>query len=304
VSEHVDTETLAAFREDLLAGSEAAGVAAHLASCARCATVDAQLAQVSALLASAPAPPIPATLTARIQAALAAERAAQHGLAPVSPQPGTVPAAPQPGTVPAAGHQETIPADARARRAPRPGRFPRLALRVSSVAAAIAVLAAGGYGLTRLAAGGGEAGTSSSAAGAAARPPVSRKLESGALPRPLPAASNLPLVASGTNYQPGQIAAQADAVLRGLIQRTSGAEGANSSHASAFGGLSEVRACVNRVTGGRAPKVVDVASYRGEPALAIMVSAGGGPVRVWIVGARCSATTSDVLAEQTIPGGA
>src|SRR5215468_7548317 len=74
---HPDGETIAAFREDLLPARKAARIAAHLAECPRCAEVDAQLAAVTAALARSPTPPMPASLTARIDAALAAEAAAR-----------------------------------------------------------------------------------------------------------------------------------------------------------------------------------------------------------------------------------
>jgi hypothetical protein len=73
VKGHVDGETMAAFREDLLPARKAARIAAHLSSCPRCAEVDAQLADVTAILARTPAPPMPASLVARLDAALAAE---------------------------------------------------------------------------------------------------------------------------------------------------------------------------------------------------------------------------------------
>ena len=75
--DHPDGETIAAFREDQLPGRKAARIAAHLAECPRCAEVDAQLAAVTAALARTPAPPIPASLAARLDAALAAEIAAR-----------------------------------------------------------------------------------------------------------------------------------------------------------------------------------------------------------------------------------
>src|SRR2546430_14799855 len=70
---HPGSETIAAFREDLLPARRAARIAAHLGECPRCAEVDAQLAAVTAALARTPAPPVPASLTARPDAAPAAE---------------------------------------------------------------------------------------------------------------------------------------------------------------------------------------------------------------------------------------
>ena len=69
---HPDGETIAAFREDLLPARKAGRIAAHLAECPRCAEVDAQLAAVTAALARTPTPPMPASLAARLDAALAA----------------------------------------------------------------------------------------------------------------------------------------------------------------------------------------------------------------------------------------
>jgi hypothetical protein len=57
---------------------------------------------------------------------------------------------------------------------------------------------------------------------------------------------------------------------------------------------------VLHVTGGRAPEVVDVATYRGHPASVIMVAATAGRIRVWVVGPACSGTAADVLARITV----
>src|SRR5205823_89213 len=70
----------------LLSRRRAAQVSAHLAACTQCAESDRGLAGITALLASAPAPPLPAGLSARIEAALAAEAAAR---AAASVQDGT-----------------------------------------------------------------------------------------------------------------------------------------------------------------------------------------------------------------------
>ena len=62
---HADAETLAAFREGLLSRRKAGQVSAHLAGCPRCAALDGQLAEVTALLTRSAAPPMPDALTAR-----------------------------------------------------------------------------------------------------------------------------------------------------------------------------------------------------------------------------------------------
>jgi hypothetical protein len=312
VSEHVDAETMSAFREDLLPERQAARVAAHLAACEQCAELDAQLASVSAFLASAPIPPMPPALTARIEAALAAEAAARSASDRVAAIPSITatsatdqaPAA-TPPVPPAIGPAAdgSRGAHRSRRRAWSPG-FTKLALRVSAVAATIVVVAGAGYGLVRLTAGGQSSPSSSS--GSAAKPaPASRSFLSSNSRQPQAAepAIRFPLVASGTDYQPGVIASQASAVLTRLSTRPSGLAEKSGTRASAFGGLNNVRACVRRIAGGITPRLVDVASYRGQPALAVMIPAGGASVRVLIVGAGCSAGTSDVLARALLPGG-
>src|SRR5215470_6760083 len=210
---HPDGETIAAFREDLLPARKAARIAAHLAECPRCAEVDAQLAAVTAALARSPTPPMPASLTARIDAALAAEAAARSA-AGASPADADMawgaagadraasPAAhPHRGAGTGPGHTgpgHTGPGRGRpGRRAGRPRAGSRLSLRIAAAAAAVVVLAGGGYAIARVAGSQEISSTSSGAAsGSAANRPAGSALAPKAAPR-APAAG-LPLVASGT----------------------------------------------------------------------------------------------------------
>ena len=70
---HPDTEVLAEFRAGLITGRRGARIAAHLAGCDRCTAFDDQLAGVSALLASVPAPAMPDRVAQRLDTVLAAE---------------------------------------------------------------------------------------------------------------------------------------------------------------------------------------------------------------------------------------
>ncbi|MFI0486430.1 anti-sigma factor family protein [Actinomadura sp. 9N215] len=70
---HLDYDVLADLAEGLLAADEAASVNAHLDTCADCRDLSADLADVSRLLAEAPAPSMPAELAERIDTAIAAE---------------------------------------------------------------------------------------------------------------------------------------------------------------------------------------------------------------------------------------
>ena len=329
---HPDDETIAAFREDLLPARRAARIAAHLAECPRCAEVDAQLAAVTAALARTPTPPMPASLTARLDAALAAEVAARSA-ASASPAHadsagGAAPAGPAaagPADRPAAADRTASPA-AHAHRGPgtgpehtgqgrtgpghtgpghtgpgrgRPGRpagRSRLSLRIASVAAAVVVLAGGGYAIARVVSGGQELSTSSSSAasGSAASRPSGSALAPEAAPRA--PTEGLPLVASGTTYRAGQLPAQVAAVLKRYPAH--GHVNAAPPAAAGAAAFPHLAACVSHVAAGQRPRLVDVAHYGSQPAAVIVVPVPGtATVRVSVVGPDCSAQGGDIITQ-------
>src|SRR5215471_18957191 len=276
---HADAETLAAFREELLSRRKAARVSAHLAACSRCAALDAQLAEVSALLTRSAAPPMPDTLTARIEAAIAAEAAARAATAADGAVAAGAPAAgarmPD-GAARPRGHRAGRPARAHG----GPGRS-RLALRVAAVTAAVVVVAGGGYGAARLLAG--YPALSTRADGAAAPAPGANGKAPKAAAGGLGASSNSAaasgtpahpvVVSSGTDYQPDRLEAQVSAVLtqHGVRAPTVPAPAGQSS-----GTALRTPACVPHVTGGTRPLLVDLARYQGRPATVIVVPGGHG----------------------------
>ena len=322
---HPGSETIAAFREDLLPARKAARIAAHLRECPRCAEIDAQLATVTASLARTPAPPIPASLTARLEAALAAEVAARSaaghagsaaGAAPTTSAGPAVPAdrAASPtapahrGPGPGPGH--TGPGHSGpgrggpGRRAGRPRAGSRLSLRIAAVTAAVVVLAGGGYAIVRVVSAGGQgtsSGSSSAAAsGNAANRPSGSALAPEAAPR-IPTES-LPLVASGTRYRPGQLPAQVAAVLKrhpthGHISAAPSA--AVRAGAAAFPHLAE---CVSHLAGGQPPRLVDIAHYGTRPAAVIVVPVPGTTrVHVSVTGPGCSGQGGDIITQFSMP---
>jgi hypothetical protein len=298
---HPDDETIAAFREDLLPARRAARIAAHLAECPRCAEVDAQLAAVTAALARTPTPPMPASLTARLDAALAAEVADRTASAAAHAHrgPGTGPEHTGQGRT-GPGHTgpgHTGPGRGRpGRRAGRPRAGSRLSLRIASVAAAVVVLAGGGYAIARVVSGGQELSTSSSSAasGSAASRPSGSALAPEAAPRA--PTEGLPLVASGTTYRAGQLPAQVAAVLkRHPAQGHVNAAPPAAAGATAFPHLIE---CVSHVAAGQRPRLVDVAHYGSQPAAVIVVPVPGtATVRVSVVGPHCSAQGGDIITQ-------
>jgi hypothetical protein len=334
---HVDAGTVADFREGMLSGRKAARVAAHLSSCPRCADVDAQLTALTTLLAATPVPPMPASLAARLDAALAAEitrASAPAGAADVAgpagagdpaatgrhPGTGPVPAAPHtlPGDV-APGHAmpsrtpgQAGPGHAGPGRTARSGRAAgragrregrsRLSLRLVATTAAVVLLGGGGYAVSRVVASGGTGVSASSAGASTPRPGTASRHAVPALAPEAAGARGLPIVASGTQYRPGLMAGQVAAVLRRYA-----APGATSGPREALPAVSSaafphLAACVNRITGGGQPRLVDIARYGTRPAAVIMQPiAGTSTMRVSVVGTACSASSSDVIATFTLP---
>jgi hypothetical protein len=330
MSRHVSAEKLARFREDDLRPAAARRVAAHLRGCPACQAESDALAAVPGLLASAQLPPMPAHLAARIETALATESAQRAADAAPAARPGRAGRVPDSGAGP-------VPVT-------RPGRRPRSlrrgsplpgpARRIVATAAVIAAIGGGGYAL--FAGFGRPEVQSASSAASGAAPRNSQKLP----PEAAPAASgpgfnagvSLPgraapvtfgpdtsyqsgghsgqftPVQTATNYQPGQLGAQAAAAVaaargpRPVVPGTGQRPGAAAPGAAqVFGGqsLSRLSGCVARVAGGASVLLVDVAAYRGQPATIIVTA--GSPDQVWVVGPGCSASASDVLAHQSLP---
>jgi len=327
VSRHADERTLAAFREGLLPARKAARITAHLATCQRCAEIDAQLAAVTTVLARTPAPPMPAALAARLDAALAAEIARSAAASPseadspagtVSPAgtaslagavtPDGAPSAagaPAPGE--RAGRQDGPGAGReRAGQRARPGRAPwRLSLRVTAAtAAAVVILAGGGYAVTHVLSAG-HTGISASSSSAAAPSHGAAGVPSGPGPEAAPGAAvagSLPLVTSGTHYRSGQLPAQVGAVLKRHPAPGSLPSRARAAPTAPVAAFPHLAACIYHVTGGGHPRLVDIAHYGSHPAAVIVVPVPGTTdVRVWVVGPGCSAQGGDVIAQFSMP---
>jgi hypothetical protein len=277
---HPDSDVLAEFRAGLITGRSGARISAHLAVCERCAGLSEQLAEIPALLAAVPAPAMPDAVARRLDSVLAAEAAnrdsSERAVDPRSPDRATK---------------------------PRPRRhwdFRLVALRVLAPAAAVVVLAAGGYGLSRIgsgstssqAASSGVASAASSAQpGAAAVPSSAARSGHEAVP-----AAQAPLafevVTSGTYYHRATLRAQLE---HELTLQARGAMG-QPELASA-----SVKGCVLRVTKHMTPVLVENAHYQGQPAVVIVARSGHGKA-AWVIAPRCSANGDHVLATTTLPG--
>jgi len=271
---HLDADVLAEFRAGLITGRRGREITAHLAGCDRCAALDDKLAGVCSLLASVPAPAMPDGVARRLDIALAAEAADRRDHPERS------------------GREARRQTRAHGRRAGNRGLRP-LTLRVLAPAAAVVVLAAGGYGLSRVVAGpGGQ--PASSAAGSAQNSSARHAANSAAggaaepVSGPKPAImspAGVTFAASGTDYQRGTFQQQ----LKGQLAVTG---------RPARTPPAQITACVRHVAGAASPIFVDSARFGGQPATIIVARTSQGE-KAWAVDASCSS----VLDTTTLPPG-
>ena len=322
MTRHIRADKLARYRAGDLGTRESARVRAHLDGCARCTAAADDLAAVSTFLASVPAPPMPEDVTARIEAALAAEAASRAASPAVPAARGPVPAAPGRDGVTrrAAVRNPKILSGGWLR--------PPATLRVAAGAAVAAVVLGGGIAAIRLAGSSGTSGSSATAgsslssgsgsSGAAAQ-------GSRAAPAVMPARSPSPtlsyqaggrsrpftVLTSSADLGPGTLAREVGRLIldeRTRAQQSTEASPAPSAERSAPSGIpgfapATLEACVTRVADGGHVRLVQIGRYQGQQAAIIAVSpAGGGPVRIWVVGTGCSATSSDVITQMALPG--
>ena len=257
---------------------------------------EAQLSAVAAYLASVPVPALPDAVEARISAALTAEDAVRPRL-PV-PLPRPAPRRTRGRRRQAGGHRR--PSDGRRR-----GDFLRRP--AANVGLLVVCLGLAGLGFALAQGSGQESFSSSVAAGPAAAPSPtaanaagSSAVGSGASsasgavkPGPQASSASAPgarsatfsVTASGTKYERATLAEQVRARVAGSpasLRATSGAA---------------LRGCVLHLTGGVAPRLVDRATYQGEPAYVIASS-----TRVWVVGLGCTAAKTELVVSVALAG--
>jgi hypothetical protein len=315
IKRHVSAAEIARFSEGDVSARKAARVSSHLAGCRRCASVREDLARVPALLAGTEAPRMPEHLTARIQAALIREsaRRASHRAGPGSAEPERK----------AAGWSW-----------PRvPGMSARTAGWAAAATAAVVVAGGGTYLIVAGQASGGTSASSAAApSGGAHRAAAGAANTANAPTAPASRAAGPQLeyqlagkatefspVATGRNYVPSKLAAQVKMTLAGSRAPSPTAAGpgtaaplarpdlgtkASSGRSSRIGSfsVSALEGCVSRVSAGARVLLVDLASYQSSPAAVIVTArASQSPRQVWVVGAGCSASGSDVLRTATLP---
>jgi hypothetical protein len=309
--QHPDAEELARYQAGEINGLRGRQLAAHIADCARCASVSDDLAAVSTVLASVPALSMPDAVESRITAALAAEAATRQAGSPAAAVAASAAAAAaSPAASPAAREERSrrlrlIHSD----KSKSHARGFRPAMAVLSAAACL-VLVGFGYLLSRT-------GSSSSSAPASAAAPAvlpasghvaagSAAVGSAAQPsagtsasaqRPLEGQQAIPFLVtrSSTDYKQATLAAQ----VRGELNRRSKSSGTGRQSSGSGGGLPpspSLIGCVEHVTGNVLPKLVDQATYEGKAAYVIAVSD-----YAWVVGPGCTASNADVIASVVLP---
>lgn len=309
---HASADEMASYVAGDMRPRKAAKIAAHLDGCAGCRQLIAELEGVSGLLASVSVAyePMPENLSARIEAAIATESVHR-----VASEPATE-----------AGRRD-LPT--RARRSRKVSwRLPGIssgALRTVAATAAALVVAGGIYELASQG-----AGPSSAPSSAAHGLPAHAGAAPAKLgPRATPHAQqsfgpdvtltygrhevNLRTASASTNFVPGHLQAQVTTAVTvatndGLIAPNHQAPGASASSAapvlnspSEAATAHRLAGCIERVAGPVVPELVELARFKGMRATVIVFAAAAShPARVLVVGARCSATASDLLDRQVL----
>jgi hypothetical protein len=253
------------------------------------------------MLASAEYPPMPESVSIRIEAALRVEATQRLAAMPA-----------------AEGGRGNLPARHRRRASRRGWHMPGLsvpATRLVAAAGALVVVAAGGYEIASQSSSGVPAASS---AGSAAAPAQAMSLGPQITYGGPGSQHTIHAVRQSTDFVPDHLTSQVSAAVKtaqakesSTTQPTSGAPGASRAQGSASasvatsspGTADRLSACINLIAPGRLLLLVDLAHFEEEPATVIVTArAGSIPPEVWVVGSSCSAINKDVLAHAVLAG--
>lgn len=297
MTRHASTDQLASLAVGELRHRKAVRISAHMAACARCTQISEDLTEVPAVLAATPYPPLPDTVSVRIEAAFRIELNQRLSAAPATE----------------AGRRE-LSARSRRRRAdigPGGWHLPGLsvpATRLIAAAGAVVVVGGGGYLVASNLPS--APGTSSSSSAAVPAPTQPMRLGPAITYGSSGSQHRIDSVSSVTNFVPAQLRSQAlgavrEAQLRGVpgipsSHSANASTGLTPSHSNAASGAAagtRLSGCISAVGPGRTVLLVDVARYEGKPATIIVFgSTTTSQAEVVVAADTCSATSPDVLA--------
>ena len=295
---HLDADVLAEFRAGLVSGRRGTRIAAHLAGCERCTALDEQLAGVRSLLASVPALAMPDSVARRLDTVLAAEVAQRNVTRRDATQGNQAERARGDGT-----------GESPAPRRPGGNRgFRLLTLRVLAPAAAVVVLAAGGYGLSRINLGSSTESSASSSAGGAARtiaPTAAANAKSAGhanAPAAGPSKAVVPRSAGLTPANFSVVTGDRNLTHANLAQQVRAELLVPVSARTTQTPPRQLRGCVGKLAGGRPLELVENVRFEGSPATLVVARTGAADT-AWIAARDCSATYGHVLDTATLPSG-
>lgn len=293
---HFTTDQLASLAVGLLSTRKAARISAHLTACDRCGQVSRALDQLPAVLTTAQYPPMPATVSIRIEAALRVEATQRLTALPATE-----------------GGRGYLPARHRRPASGRGWHLPGLsgwATRLVAAAGALVIATAGGYEIaTHVHSQQSSIPSEGSVAGPA--PVQQMSLGPDVTYGRAGALHTIHVVQSSANFLPAKLTSEVAAAVhaaraRGVSgsQPTSSTPGASRAQTSNSAGsaapssdiASRLAGCIDLIVPGREVLLVDNARFNGMPATIIVVAAlAASPAEAWVVGSACSASGKDIL---------
>jgi hypothetical protein len=304
MTRHASAEELALLAEGELRRRKATKISAHLAGCTQCLQLRAELTAVPAVLSGVPYPPLPATVSVRIESAIRVEVNHRIAEAPAT-EAGR-------GFLPARNRRQ------RAGAVQRGWHLPGLsvpATRLVAAAGAVVLVSGGGYLVASNLTSGVPTSSSSSAAPSTSQPMTAGPDVTYGSPG---SQHTIHSVSSSTDFVPKQLRAQAlDAYHEAQVKGEAGnvslggtsAPSAAPVHGSAAsplqsnaaagsgGGVAtRLAGCMKAVADGRMVVLLDLAKYEGKPAMIIVLgSTGPSQAEVIVTTDGCSATSPNVL---------
>jgi hypothetical protein len=182
-----------------------------------------------------------------------------------------------------------------------------VALRVLAPAAAVVVLAAGGYGLSRINLGSSSESAASSSAGRAegTAPTAAASVKSGGHVNARAAAPSNGAVPRSQGLTPANfslVTGQRNLTRANLVQQVRAELLVPPSARTTRTPPGRLRGCVAKLADGRALELVESIRFEGRPATLVVARTGAADT-AWIAGPECSGTNSHLLATTTLPSG-